>query len=93
MRGGKYVFPCSQCGNCCRSVGKTFWGKSMALEDGSCKWLDHKTQRCTIYDNRPVFCNVDKCYDNIYITKMSRDEFYQINKRVCYELQKEYGVK
>ncbi|KHM51450.1 hypothetical protein NZ47_10510 [Anaerovibrio lipolyticus] len=82
------MFPCSRCGNCCKSIGKTIWGKAMALEDGSCKWLNTETNLCTIYNNRPTMCNVDECYEKFYITEMSRDDFYQLNKQVCHMLQK-----
>lgn len=82
------MFPCSQCGNCCRIVGKSFWGKSMALADGSCKWFDKRTNLCTIYSERPLMCNVDECYKKFYSKQMSINDFYKINQQVCNRLQK-----
>lgn len=53
-------FLCSQCGACCKLAGK-MGGKKYNLpinEDGSCGHL--KNNVCSIYDNRPDICRVDK---------------------------------
>ncbi len=34
--------------------------ESMTCKDGWCKYLDRKNKRCTIYESRPHFCQVDK---------------------------------
>ena len=83
------MFPCERCGCCCRKVGEVFFAKSMALEDGSCKYLDKSSNLCTIYDERPIFCRVDEYYDKCMSDQMSREEFYRQNKEICYKFREE----
>ena len=33
---------------------------TMTSSDGWCKYLDRKNRKCSIYQNRPHFCRVDK---------------------------------
>lgn len=82
------MFPCTQCGLCCRCVGLTIWGKHMALPNLACKWLDEESNLCTIYEKRPLMCNVDAFYEKVFSTGMTREEFYTENKAVCEELRK-----
>ena len=77
------MFPCEQCGCCCRRVGESFLGRQMAKSDGVCKYLDESTNLCTIYNERPIFCRVDDFYEENLSDKMSREEFYRLNKEVC----------
>lgn len=81
------TYLCKQCGQCCRQVGKTIQGLLLANDNGVCRYLDEKSNLCTIYASRPVFCNVDKYYDLYFSAKMSRDEFYQLNMRCCKAFQ------
>lgn len=81
------MFPCERCGCCCRMIGATDFAKHMALADGSCKFLDTKTNLCKIYETRPSFCRVDEFYEENLSNKMSREEFYRQNKEVCKKFQ------
>ncbi|WP_315275718.1 YkgJ family cysteine cluster protein [Selenomonas sputigena] len=81
------MFHCTQCGECCKQVGMTIWGKNMALPNGICKWLDDSTNLCTIYQHRPLMCNVDAFYEENYAMVMSREEFYALNRAECLKLQ------
>ena len=68
----------------------TIWGKNMALPNGICKWLDDSTNLCTIYQHRPLICNVDAFYEENYAMVMSREEFYALNRAECLKLQSMY---
>ena len=81
------MFPCEKCGCCCRQVGKTFLGKSMALPDDSCKYLDKEKNLCTIYAERPIICRVDEWYETHLYKEMSREKYYRLNKEICSQLQ------
>jgi len=59
----------------------------MAKPDGVCKYLDEATNLCTIYNERPIFCRVDELYEKNLSNKMSREDFYRINKEVCKKFQ------
>lgn len=77
------MFPCERCGCCCRKVGEVFFARHMAKSNGVCKYLDESTNLCTIYDQRPIFCRVDELYEKNLANKISREEFYRINKEIC----------
>ena len=81
------MFPCNRCGGCCRRVGEVFFAEHMTGSDGVCKYLDESTNLCTIYAERPIFCRVDEFYEKNLSDKMSREEFYRLNKEVCKKLQ------
>ena len=84
------MFPCKRCGNCCRMIGHISWAKHMALPDGVCRYLDQQTNLCSIYENRPVFCNVDAYYQLYMKGKMDKDEFYALNEKECNTIREKY---
>ena len=77
------MYPCKKCGECCRNISVAFFAQDMVLESGMCKYLDGKTNLCTIYEKRPIFCNVDAFYERFLKTNMSREEFYLKNMEAC----------
>lgn len=81
------MFLCDRCGSCCRMIGKSTFGIGMALPDGSCKYLDKNTNLCSIYDKRPIYCNVDEYYDLFLTNIMPREKYYEVNKEVCKTLR------
>lgn len=85
------MFDCKQCGICCRYVGHVFFAKDMALPNGTCKYLDEVTNKCTIYNERPIFCNVDKYYDTHLVGKMTREEWYAQNHKACISMEEKYN--
>ena len=42
---------CRRCGECCRKKATDQYGK-VYLTDRYCQYLDVKTKRCTVYENR-----------------------------------------
>lgn len=84
------MFPCERCGCCCRMIGNVLWAKHMALPSGICRYLDQQTNLCTIYDNRPVFCNVDRYYNLFLKNTMDKDVFYALNKKECLALRQQF---
>ncbi|WP_455630519.1 YkgJ family cysteine cluster protein [Megamonas sp.] len=81
------MFNCERCGACCRKIGTVYWAKDMALSNGICKYLNQKTNLCTIYENRPIFCNVEAFYKKYYKDEMSVEDFYKINKVECTKIR------
>ena len=86
------MYPCQKCSACCRLVGRVVLGERMADADGVCHFLDRTTNLCTQYENRPIFCNVDKFYERYYVDNMTREVFYKINQQECERLRKLLGV-
>lgn len=89
------TFPCISCGLCCKNVGiylklgnfkkdHPLYFPYKAKKDGSCSKL--KNNLCTVYDNRPIVCNIEKLagFLNVDIK-----EFYKANAEMCnIELEK-----
>lgn len=65
--------------------------EEMNRGDGVCKYFDEKTHLCKIYSERPIFCNVDKFYDEYFTDKYSREEYYAVNYESCKALKERYG--
>jgi Fe-S-cluster containining protein len=53
------MFKCTICGECCRHISKfiKIWPNQT---DGVCNYLEKDL--CTIYENRPDFCNFSLAY-------------------------------
>ena len=69
-------FLCDQCGTCCRNIRRSKFSEGLDRGDGVCKNLDTSTNLCTIYAERPIFCNVDA------------QEFHKLNHDACRRLKK-----
>jgi len=87
------VFPCSGCGACCRRINKAVG--NLGIENiekdnelyfpykwddtGRCEMLTDDN-RCSVYENRPLICNIDKLLSLIDIPK---EQFYAMNIAAC----------
>lgn len=80
------MFQCDQCGECCRNLDKSPLYAELDRGDGECRYLCGN--QCSIYESRPVLCRVDMCYDLFFSKMLSRDEFYEMNYRVCLRFKK-----
>jgi Fe-S-cluster containining protein len=67
-------FNCTQCGACCRAL--------------NCQYLT-KDNLCSIYEQRPLICNIDKGYEVWFKDLMSKEEFYKLNEKHCKTLQEQ----
>lgn len=79
-------FPCRQCGICCMHIDRIDILSRLDRGDGQCIYL--KNRKCSIYEERPDICNVDKMYDMFFRDKMSKTEYYQRNLQGCNEIRK-----
>ena len=74
------TFHCDKCGLCCRLLKDVPQLAAFDRGDGVCKFL-HGTL-CSIYENRPDICNVDKMYP-AFASIMSRDEYDEVMEASC----------
>lgn len=92
-----YKFNCTGCGACCSRIKKVadlvidieeLRFPYAISEAGKCEKLD-ENNRCSVYDERPLICNIDRMseYMNIPI-----DVFYEMNKKACNEMIIEDGL-
>lgn len=79
-------FPCTSCGACCKSIKGIDFLKEHDSGDGCCKYLD-ENNLCSIYEERPLLCNIDRAYAMIFSANYSKEEFYSINAEACNKLQ------
>lgn len=83
---------CDQCGACCRMFSllpKT--SELLDLDDGTgkCKFLVGNL--CSVYEERPWFCNSDTLYRKLFFTICSKEEFDEIMEETCKNLKNKAG--
>jgi len=86
------MFPCTGCGACCQNITNIEELKEHDLGNGTCKHLDHISNKCTIYNDRPNICRIDEMFDLVYSKKFTRKEFYIENAKACNKFQELYGL-
>lgn len=91
IREGIIMFVCDCCGHCCMNLKKSDLYSDLDRGDGICRYFDTVSKLCTIYDERPDKCNVDKTYENYFKDKMTIEQYYQMNYAACSALKKEEG--
>ena len=97
MKAVKEPFPCTSCGSCCNNVqGLLDQYEDFGVKDpdhelffphkvyknGKCSKLG-KDNMCTIYEDRPIICNMEKMQE---VTGIPEDEFRAINIKGCNDL-------
>ena len=78
-------FKCCACGECCRHIGHIEQLRNFDNGNGVCIHLNGNL--CDIYENRPEICRVDAMYEKYFSSIYSREEFYEINKKACDQMQ------
>ncbi|MFV5467750.1 YkgJ family cysteine cluster protein [Acinetobacter towneri] len=79
-------FSCYQCGACCRHVNFSNLTKYLDRGDGVCRYHDAQSNLCTIYENRPEICRIDKYYEKHFKSKMLWNDFVELNLIACKQL-------
>ena len=57
--------------------------------DGTCKNLNLETMLCTIYDERPIICNVDGFYNQYLKHDVQYEDYVLMNIESCKKLKEE----
>ena len=83
------MFHCDCCGLCCKSISNSPIYQHLDRGDGICKYFDDSTSLCSIYENRPVECNVDAMYELFFKSNMTKEEYYKLNYMACEKLKSE----
>ena len=79
------MFACEKCGKCCRHLKGISIYAELDRGDGICRYL--KGNLCGIYEDRPLFCRIDDCYELFFKEKYNRDEFDNLNYEICNKLK------
>ncbi len=80
------MFQCDKCGACCRNVNLSPLYAELDRGDGVCRYLTGSL--CSIYGERPLLCRVDESYQNFFVGRMSKEEYYRLNYEACDKLKK-----
>ena len=54
----KAGFPCDRCGLCCRNLSLSSLYSDLDDGHGVCRYFNAKTNKCNIYERRPLKCNI-----------------------------------
>lgn len=76
-------FSCDRCGLCCRHIKNIELLKELDDGTGTCRFLNRETNLCSIYNSRPLICNVDDAYEIFFKENMTREEYYMLNYSAC----------
>lgn len=87
--GSIVKFPCAMCGLCCQHVDRSPDYSDLNRGDGTCRFYDDVTRKCRQYESRPLRCNIDLFYRKELQDLLARDEYYDLNLKVCRELWQE----
>lgn len=79
------MFKCDMCGECCRNIGLAELYSDLDDGTGKCRYLSGN--RCSIYNERPIKCRIDESYDGFFSSHMSKEEYYQLNYKMCEKLK------
>ncbi len=97
-------FNCTGCGLCCKEIGNIIKSKPpfpwmeaahnafpyKAKADGSCEKL--KDNKCTVYDDRPLLCNIERMADETDMP-ISKETWFEMNYIGCRTLQSELHLE
>ena len=81
------MFKCDKCGKCCRRLTAYSLFKELDDSTGKCKFLDGNL--CSIYNDRPLYCRIDECYELFFKEIMSKEKYYELNYSACKVLKEE----
>lgn len=79
------MFECDKCGECCKNLHKSPLYDELHNGNGICRYLQGNL--CSIYEDRPLLCRIEECYDVMLKNKLSYEEYIQLNHKYCNELK------
>lgn len=84
----KDFFECNQCGLCCQNLHLNPIYQEMHNGDGVCFHYDANLKLCKIYEQRPLFCNVEHGYQ-FFKDILDKQQYYDLNYQFCEQLKQE----
>ena len=82
-------FICDKCGLCCESLNENEMYADLNDGTGTCRYYDKDTHLCTIYNSRPLKCNVVEAYTGLGFDKlMSYEDYLEMNSNACKDLKR-----
>lgn len=79
------MFKCDMCGECCRNLSFSEIYSDLDDGTGKCRYL--VGNKCSIYNDRPLKCRIDDCYEEYFSGQMTKEEYYRLNHEICDKLK------
>lgn len=79
-------FMCDRCGLCCQNLDRSPLYASLHDGNGICRYYDRETHLCTIYDHRPVICNIKQSYIEMKL-EIPYEDYLLLNYEACKALK------
>lgn len=79
------MFKCDKCGLCCKNLTGNALYADLDNGNGVCKYLTGNL--CSIYETRPIKCNIEKFYEQYLKNVMSKQDYDNLNKNSCQQLK------
>lgn len=93
MEKFEFYYLCDDCGECCKHFNPAQHDIDLVDEDGVCKYLDKKTNLCTIYETRPYFCRTKEYYEKDIKSTGISFEYYLHTQRLGCDMLRKLGNK
>lgn len=77
---------CNKCGACCKLFNLPNFPQGEEYQkynSGNGVCINLVKNQCVIYEDRPVFCNVEKLYKEQYSSIMTREEYDKFITQQC----------
>ena len=68
------TFPCTQCGICCQNIQGIDSLSHLNRGDGCCIHYDIDNRSCKIYEERPLLCNIELAYEELFKKSISKKD-------------------
>ena len=81
----QFVFPCTQCGACCKHIAACQELEELNIGNGCCRHLKHN--KCEIYQTRPNVCRADYIYQRLFADRLDIKAFHDEMLKICKKLQ------
>ncbi|MFI3214868.1 MAG: YkgJ family cysteine cluster protein [Eubacteriales bacterium] len=82
------MYQCDCCGKCCRNLSLSSLYTQLDRGDGTCRYLQENL--CSIYENRPIICRVDECYEVYFKDIVTLEQYYELNYEACKLLKNKF---
>lgn len=82
----KFIFPCTQCGACCKNISGCEELRDFDIGNGICRYLN-SDNKCEIYPKRPLVCNGEYIYVTLYSNKLDFQSFCNEMQQICKKLR------
>lgn len=82
-------FICNKCGLCCMNLNNNPIYDELNNGEGVCVYFDRGKKLCSIYDHRPIICNVKLAYFTFFKDEMTYEDYLRVNYEACKKLKGE----